>query len=348
MVANIDFPSNPIVGQRYAFAGVTYTYSAQGVWSPAGASIVVQSLPQGRLTLQSGVPVMTTTTSGVTSIYYTPYVGNRIPIWDGVQMSMRRFDEIQTTTVDFTNNPAPVGNLKINDWFIYPDASGTLRICHGPDWTDNTTRSAGTILIRQEGLLLNNVAITNGPAAMRGTYVGTTMSNTTGKLDWIYGVRSSPPVGGFFGVWNMYFRAYLASFLSDSMGSWTYTSSTPRQANNQPSAKFEYVSGIAEDVFVGHAQAGSWPDTQGYCLVSGVGYDTINSMNGLVGANTGPTSVFVVGTGRFATASLGKHYMAMMEALNVSGATITIYGGLPSIPPLLNAYYTGMTFEGRF
>jgi len=29
----IDFPSTPTVGQQYTFAGVTYTFTAQGVWS---------------------------------------------------------------------------------------------------------------------------------------------------------------------------------------------------------------------------------------------------------------------------------------------------------------------------
>ena len=39
--------------------------------------------PQGRLTLQTGTPVMTTTQSAKTTIFYTPYVGNKTPIYDG-------------------------------------------------------------------------------------------------------------------------------------------------------------------------------------------------------------------------------------------------------------------------
>ena len=34
----IDFPASPTTGQQYTFAGVTYTYTAQGVWASAGAS----------------------------------------------------------------------------------------------------------------------------------------------------------------------------------------------------------------------------------------------------------------------------------------------------------------------
>src|SRR5690606_1450792 len=44
------------------------------------------SPPQGRLTLASGVPVMTTTQSAKSTLYYAPYKGNRIPIYNGVDM----------------------------------------------------------------------------------------------------------------------------------------------------------------------------------------------------------------------------------------------------------------------
>ena len=36
--------------------------------------------PQGRLTLQTATPVMTSTQAGKIIIYYTPYVGNQMPI----------------------------------------------------------------------------------------------------------------------------------------------------------------------------------------------------------------------------------------------------------------------------
>lgn len=34
----IDFPSSPTVGQQYTYAGITYTYTAQGIWSAAGST----------------------------------------------------------------------------------------------------------------------------------------------------------------------------------------------------------------------------------------------------------------------------------------------------------------------
>jgi hypothetical protein len=41
--------------------------------------------PQGRLTLVSGTPVMTTTQSAKTTIYYTPYIGQACPLYDGTK-----------------------------------------------------------------------------------------------------------------------------------------------------------------------------------------------------------------------------------------------------------------------
>ena len=35
----IDFPTSPTVGQQYAFGGVTYTFTAQGVWSTTVAAV---------------------------------------------------------------------------------------------------------------------------------------------------------------------------------------------------------------------------------------------------------------------------------------------------------------------
>jgi hypothetical protein len=42
--------------------------------------------PQGRLTLASATPVMSSTQSAKTTIYYTPYIGNLVPIYDGTNM----------------------------------------------------------------------------------------------------------------------------------------------------------------------------------------------------------------------------------------------------------------------
>jgi len=186
--------------------------------------------PQGRLTLQSATPVMTTTQSAKTTIYYTPYVGDQVPLYDGSSMVMTTFAELSVATTDTTKSPAAIGASKVNDWFVWSDA-GTVRISHGPDWTSDTARSAGTALVMVNGVLLNNASITNGPAAQRGTYVGTTRSNASSQLDWIL---PSTAVGGGKGtlaVWNAYNRVLSGGVCIDTTASWI-TASTTISAKN--------------------------------------------------------------------------------------------------------------------
>lgn len=209
--------------------------------------------PQGRLTLQTATPVMTTTQSAKTTIYYTAYQGNQIPIYDGTNMVSTTITggEISVLTTDTTKSPAAIGASKVNDWFVWND-SGTLRISHGPDWTNDTTRSAGTALVMVNGILLNNASITNGPAASRGTYVGTTRSNASSQLDWIFGASASGGTAAVLWVWNAYNRVDVTTAVTDS-GNWsTGTSATPAALNaggvgSGLNNRISAVFGLAED-----------------------------------------------------------------------------------------------------
>jgi hypothetical protein len=65
-------------------------------------------------------------------------------------------------------------------------------------------------------ILLNSVAITNGPAASRGTYVGTTRSNGSSQLDWIVGGSASGGTAAFLWVWNAYNRVTVVGSTIDT------------------------------------------------------------------------------------------------------------------------------------
>jgi hypothetical protein len=101
------------------------------------ARLLLQTTPQGRLTLQTVTPVMTTTQSAKTTIYYTPYHGNQIVIYDGTNMVPTTFAEISVLTTDTTKNPAAIGASKVNDWFVWTDGDAAPE-AHGP--TGRTTR----------------------------------------------------------------------------------------------------------------------------------------------------------------------------------------------------------------
>jgi hypothetical protein len=205
--------------------------------------------PQGRLTLQSGTPVMTTTQGAKTTVFYTPDVGGIIPIYDGAVLQPTPFSEISVATADTTKNPAAIGASKVNDWFVWNDA-GIMRLAHGPDWTSDTVRSAGTALVRINGLLTNSVAITNGPGVSKGTYVGTTRSNASSQIDYIFGAAASGGTAAFFGVWNCYNRVTVAGIVQDNGAAYTYASSTARQARGSAGNQVSFVTGLAEDAIL--------------------------------------------------------------------------------------------------
>lgn len=203
----------------------------------------------GRLTLQSGVPVMVTTQSAKTRLYWSPYIGDQNPIYDGINMAMTPSAEIFADTTDTTKSPAAIGASKVNDWFRWND-SGTLRLSHGPDRASDTALAD---IVWVKGVPLNNTSITNGPAAQRGTFVGTTRSNASSQIDWIFGGSAAGGTAAWFGVWNTFNRVNVSTTVNDSTSSWlTATSATfgPMNVgatgsglNNRISA----ILGLAED-----------------------------------------------------------------------------------------------------
>lgn len=266
--------------------------------------------PQGRLTLQTATPVMTTTQAAKTAIFYSPYVGDEIRLYNGTTMVLTTFTELMVATTDTTKSPAAIGASKCNDWFVWNDA-GTIRIGHGPDWTNDATRSAGTALVRVNGLWLNNASITNGPAAQRGTYVGTTRSNASSQLDWIFGTSAVNGGAALLNVWNAYNRVDVGTKVSDSTASWVYGTNAWRSANGSNNNSVSFVSGLAEDspnciysIIVNGAAAGS---------LTGVGLDSTSAPSGntayvsLVGYQTPYAGNLTYGP------QLGAHFFQALE-----------------------------------
>lgn len=258
-------------------AGRTLTFKVNDV----SRTIDVASImfpPQGRCTLVTATPVMTTTQSAKTAIFYTPAVGNVIPIYDGTSMVPTVFSELTVATTDTTKSPAAIGASKLNDWFVWNDA-GTIRVSHGPDWTNDTTRSAGTALVGVKGISLNNASITNGPAASRGTYVCTTRSNGSSQLDWIYGASASGGTAAFLGLWNAYNRVSIGTTVTDSGANYTYTTATTRQERASAGNQVSFVIGIQEDAVAFNYFSTTVTVAVGGVTQIGVGFNVTNAFS---------------------------------------------------------------------
>lgn len=293
----------------------------------------IQNCFGGRLTLATATPVMTSDQTAKTTIYYTPYSGNVILIYDGTYMVPTAFTELSQATTDSTKSPAAVTTNSNYDLFVWND-SGTIRCTRGPAWSSDTARGTGagtTELELVKGVYLNKVAISNGPAANRGTYVGTVRSNGSSQIDWKLGL--TPAAGGsagFLGVWNMYNRVNVTACALDSTDTWSYSTNSYRQSNNSASNQVGVVLGLDEDALRVFAQnqAGNNSGSE-QSQASGIGVDsaTVNSATLTIGGlspasgNAGgfPRSEYVAHPG------IGYHYFAWLEKAPASGTT-TWYG----------------------
>jgi hypothetical protein len=275
--------------------------------NPTGAAV---SVPGGRLSLLS--TVSPSDIISATTLYYTPHTSDEIYLYDGASFTPYVFAALTNITTNSATGkagPAAVTTNSNYDLFVWRDA-GVMRLTRGPLWTSATSRGTGaatTELEMVKGVWLNKVDIANGPAAKRGTYVGTVRSNASSQLNDSFLLRN---------VWNAYNRLPRPMRRLESTASWTYSTTTIRQANNSTSNQLEFVRGLNEDaVFCEiRAQGSNSTGTIRNCAIY-VGLDSTaaqatNSIQGTMNMDA---------VAREATASymgfpgLGYHYLAWLE-----------------------------------
>src|SRR5574343_593691 len=201
------------------------------VWTVVAlAQIVAPTAPGGRLTLATATPVMATEQAAKQTIYYTPYVGDLIPIYDGTAWNMKRFTEL-------TLSMAGSANWAVNsnyDLYVYNDG-GTLRLGTGAAWTNDTTRSESLTMVN--GVYMNAATMTLrygasstvSAAAQRATYVGTMRTTgNTGETTWELGGAAAGGDPGKLFLWNCYNRRRVEVQVNESTDSWAYTTLTIR------------------------------------------------------------------------------------------------------------------------
>ena len=286
-------------------AGFVLTDNGTGVLPSFQATAAPPlGIAEGRLTLTSGTPVTTADVSAAATAYYTPYIGNSIVLFDGSSTWAKyTFTEITISLVGLTAS-------RPYDVFAYNN-SGTVTI-ETLVWTSATARA--TALAYQNGVLVKSGATTR-------RYLGTIYINSTGgQTDDTLAKRL---------VFNMYNRVTRALRRIDSTSTWSYDSSTVRQANGAAANKIEVMSGLADvsvDITVNSASAHSTNNSIAFWV--GIGLDSTTT-----NATECVTSIAIIaqlyGKQQGASARLtmlpavGYHYFAWLESTEaVSTATI--------------------------
>jgi hypothetical protein len=304
---------------------IAYT-KADGTAVVGGSGGGSPSIPQGRITLSTATPLINSTISAATTVYYTPYTGRYVPLYNGSTWTMTDIGgELSQATTDSTKSPAAVAANSNYDLFVWSD-SGTYRFTRGPAWSSDTARGTGagtTELERVNGILVNKVAITNGPAAQRGTYVGTIRSNGSSQIDFQYGAISANGTAGIIGVWNAYNRVSCAMVVGDSTDTWAYTTATIRAANGSPTMRVSAICGEAGSHLFEAAYSAQFTTTASGAR-AGVGYDSTSVLDGAIGMfapNAGDV-LSVIGS-HAVPAGLGWHFFSANERGNTG---CTMYG----------------------
>lgn len=296
---------------------------------------LVPVAPTGRLTLSSATPVMTADVSAATTIYYTPYIGARVPIYDGSQFVPFVFTQLTATTT--TGNQVANG---LYDLFVFSNA-GIVTLAFGPAWTTATSRGsgAGTTQLQQvQGLWTNQNAInlTNGAtsyagiAVNRATYVGTVaITASAGQMAMQF--KPAPAVGGnntWLGVWNAYNRVTVRARSAESLLFWDYGSTTFRPVNNSTNNRINWVDGLQQSrILAQYNQNSGLIDAGAYC---GVAWDSTTTPTGVRCNNQNYTTMTtsVNALGRDTTILIGRHYVQALEA--AQHGTPRFYGADPS------------------
>jgi hypothetical protein len=270
--------------------------------------ILAGTTPGGRLTLSSLLPVTITDVTAATTVRYALHNHNRIALYNGTRWVLKTFTELSQATTDTTKSPAAVANNSMYDVFVWDDA-GTLRATRGPPWTSDIVRGAGagtTELARLDGRFVNNVAITNGPAAQRGLYVGTFRSDASAQVNDTLTKRH---------VWNMYNRVPRPMKAVDATVSWNYSTNTFRQANGSTANQLDFILGLNEERATASALGRAYNSGATYrACVTAIGLDSTTTPSGIYAGFATSTVISGSGTAFYeGFPGLGRHFLAWLE-----------------------------------
>lgn len=289
-----------IVGDQIAATITVKTMTdVETLLLPTGAT---RGICQGRLTLTSGTPVTTADVTAATTVYFSPYLGNMIDLYDGSSTwNTRTFAEI-SIALGTISSGLPY------DIFCF-DNSGTPTLRAPVAWTNTTTRA--TALVLQNGVLVKTGATTD-------RYLGTFYTTST--------TQTEDSVAKRF-LWNYYNRVRRVLRRQETTASWAYTSATIRQANASASNQVDTVIGVAEVAVHLNLNALALDTAGSVNIAAGIGEDSTTAfaaemMGGFINTAVA-NNYFQIGAQINKFPAIGRHVYTWLEA---GGASNTFYG----------------------
>ena len=261
----------------------------------------IKTFCNGRLTLTTATPVTTADVTAATTVYFALYQGNQIGLYNGTRWQQFAIAQLSIAV--------PATTATMYDVFVdYNSGTPALSVTA---WTNDTTRA--TALTTQDGIL-----VLTGTLGKR--YVGS--FRTTG----VSGQTEDSAAKRY--LWNYYHRMPRPLLKVEATATWTYSTSTMRQANGAAGNQVEIVNGFAEEAIQLTLNALAGNATANVNIQVAIGEDSTTTASA---SSTGGATVITSGEfGAMAAAmnkqpAIGFHYYAWLESGGGS-VTTTWYG----------------------
>ena len=282
---------------------------------------------------------MTTGVVAAVKIFYTPYVSNALPIFDGTNWQLSTLIELEMSL------DASVHTSATNyDVFAVNDG-GTRRIGTASAWASDTARAIS--IQRLNGIWTNmsttdiryGSATVSAVSANRATYLGTFRTTSViGQTEYSLGGTSAGGQASNLYIWNAYNRAYAAGLVRDNTDSWSYTSAVWRAANNSVGNRCSFIRGLDEDEMTAIYWAIYSASPNAF---NGVQLDGVTGFVGVTGINQSTTFVTTAPGAWSGWPGIGLHFIQAVEYGNVTAATFYGDAGLITMQ-------TGLIVQGMF
>lgn len=250
---------------------------------------------QGRLTLTSGTPILSSDVTGGT-LYFTPWTGKVIDLY------AQNYGWIPYTFTEKTLSASGWTTGKNNDIFAYL-SSGAVALARS-EWSNDTTRADAVSL--QDGRYVMT-------SAKEYLLLGTVRTSAAGQVTDSLRQRF---------VNNIYNRVYRLMYRKEAAANWTYNSATIRQANANTDNQIEFVLPFAFDTVT--AQYILDTTSGGSSQFAAIGLDRTTAQDAQIyhPMTRGHSQDKAVYSGY---PGVGFHYLAMLDYQN--GAAVCTYYG---------------------
>lgn len=244
--------------------------------------------PQGRLTRGTGEPVNTSASGVAANLYYTPYLGDGIALWNGSAWVTITFAE---TSLDISSLTSGVGY----DVFGYLN-SGSLAL-EKLAWTSATARA--TAIAIQDGFYCKSGDKTR---LYLGSFYALSSSTTADAYD------DTADNGYGRLIWNMYNRVEQRMRFKATTDSWSYTTASYRQwpSNGAEGSKCRFFRGLDENPVRLEFRA----ITNQTGARAGVGLDSVTTSSHTLSQDMSGTHLNVL---YYDHPGIGLHYLAPLE-----------------------------------